>query len=65
MSNRLIARYPEAVMAVSPGSTNTQPFATLPEPRTDYTNRHHLLDLLTIASVAILSGANAWGAVCP
>ncbi len=50
-------------MAVSPGSTTTQHFATLPDPRVDHTKLHHLLDVLTIALCAIISGADEWVAM--
>jgi len=50
-------------MAVSPGSTITQHFATLTDPRIDHTKRHQLLDLLTIALCAIISGADEWVAM--
>lgn len=35
-------------------------FATLPDPRIERTKRHHLLDLITIAVCAVLSGADSW-----
>ena len=50
-------------MAASPGSTITEHFATLTDPRIDHTKRHHLLDLLTIALCAILCGADEWVAM--
>lgn len=50
-------------MAVSPGSTITEHFATLTDPRIDHTKRHQLLALLTIALCAIISGADEWVAM--
>lgn len=50
-------------MAASPGSTITEHFATLTDPRVDHTKRHQLLDLLTIALCAILCGADEWVAM--
>jgi len=50
-------------MAGLPGSTLTDHFAALTDPRSDHTKRHHLLDLLTIALCAIISGANDWVAM--
>ncbi len=50
-------------MAVSPGSTITEHFVTLTDPRIDHTKRHHLLDLLTIALCAIISGTDEWVAM--
>jgi predicted transposase YbfD/YdcC len=48
---------------VSPGSTITQHFATLTDPRIDHTKQHQLLDILTIALCAIISGADEWVAM--
>ncbi|HEY7907584.1 MAG TPA: ISAs1 family transposase [Thermomicrobiales bacterium] len=50
-------------MAASPGSTITEHFATLTDPRVERTKEHHLLDLLTIALCAIISGADEWVAM--
>jgi predicted transposase YbfD/YdcC len=50
-------------MAASPGSTITAHFATLTDPRVDRTKEHHLLDILTIALCAIISGADEWVAM--
>ncbi len=50
-------------MAASPGSTITEHFATLTDPRIDHTKRHQLLALLTIALCAIISGADEWVAM--
>jgi predicted transposase YbfD/YdcC len=50
-------------MAASPGSTITQHFATLPDPRVERTKEHHLLDILTIALCAIICGADEWVAM--
>ncbi len=50
-------------MAASPGSTITDHFATLPDPRVERTKDHHLLDILTIALCAIISGADEWVAM--
>jgi len=47
-------------MTVPPGSTITEHFATLTDPRIDHTKHHQLLDLLTIALCAIISGADEW-----
>ncbi|MCA1667304.1 MAG: transposase family protein [Thermomicrobia bacterium] len=47
-------------MAVSPGSTITEHFATLTDLRMERTKEHQLLDILTIALCAIISGADAW-----
>jgi len=50
-------------MTVPPGSTITEHFATLTDPRIDHTKHHQLLDLLTIALCAIISGADEWVAM--
>ncbi len=50
-------------MDQSPGSTIIDHFATLPDPRVDRTKEHQLLDLLTIALCAIISGADEWVAM--
>ncbi|MHB8647616.1 MAG: ISAs1 family transposase [Thermomicrobiales bacterium] len=50
-------------MAASPGSTLTDHFATLTDPRVDRTKEHQLLDILTIALCAIISGADEWVAM--
>ncbi len=50
-------------MAQSPGSTIIDHFATLPDPRVDRTKEHQLLDILTIALCAIISGADEWVAM--
>jgi predicted transposase YbfD/YdcC len=50
-------------MAASPGSTITDYFATLPDPRVERTKEHHLLAILTIALCAIISGADEWVAM--
>jgi predicted transposase YbfD/YdcC len=50
-------------MAGLPGSTITDHFAARTDPRSDHTKRHQLLDLLTIALCAIISGADEWVAM--
>src|SRR5438093_11723551 len=35
-------------------------FAALPDPRIERTKRHQLLDIITIASCAVLCGADSW-----
>ena len=50
-------------MAASPGSTITDHFATLTDPRVERTKEHHLLAILTIALCAIISGADEWVAM--
>ena len=50
-------------MAASPGSSITDHFATLTDPRVERTKEHHLLDILTIALCAIISGADEWVAM--
>lgn len=35
-------------------------FAVLEDPRSDHTKRHPLLDIITIALCAVLSGADSW-----
>lgn len=50
-------------MTASPGSTITEHFASLTDPRIDHTKRHQLLDLLTIALCAIICGADEWVAM--
>jgi predicted transposase YbfD/YdcC len=35
-------------------------FATLPDPRSDHTKRHQLLDILTIALCGVICGAESW-----
>ncbi len=37
-----------------------QMFADLPDPRVERTKRHALLDIITIAVCAVLSGADTW-----
>jgi predicted transposase YbfD/YdcC len=46
-----------------PGSPLMDHFALLTDPRSDHTKRHYLLDLLTIALCAIISGADEWVAM--
>ncbi len=50
-------------MDQAPGSTIIAHFATLTDPRVDRTKEHHLLDILTIALCAIISGADEWVAM--
>ena len=50
-------------MTVSPGSTITDHFASLTDPRIDHTKQHQLLDILTIALCAMISGADEWVAM--
>jgi predicted transposase YbfD/YdcC len=50
-------------MAARRGSTITEHFATLTDPRVDRTKEHQLLDILTIALCAIISGADEWVAM--
>lgn len=50
-------------MDQSPGSALIDHFATLTDPRIDHTKRHQLLDLITIALCAIISGADEWVAM--
>src|SRR6059058_2378144 len=50
-------------MAGSPGATITDHCAALTDPRTDHTKRHLLLDIITIALCAIISGADEWVAM--
>jgi predicted transposase YbfD/YdcC len=50
-------------MSRLPGSTLIDHFASLTDPRSDHTKRHHLLDLLTIALCAVISGADEWVAM--
>ena len=50
-------------MAASLGSPLTQHFATLTDPRVERTKEHQLLDILTIALCAIISGADEWVAM--
>jgi hypothetical protein len=42
-----------------PGSTLVDHFATLTDPRSDHTKRHHLLDLLTIALCVVIQVLSA------
>jgi predicted transposase YbfD/YdcC len=46
-----------------PGSPLADHFAALTDPRSDHTKRHLLLDILTIALCAIISGADEWVAM--
>jgi hypothetical protein len=46
-----------------PGSTLIDHFATLTDPRSDHTKHYRLLDLLTIALCAVISGADEWVAM--
>lgn len=50
-------------MTRPPGSAIIDHFATLTDPRSDHTKRHHLLALLTIALCAVISGADEWVAM--
>jgi predicted transposase YbfD/YdcC len=50
-------------MTESPRATLADHFAALTDPRSDHTKRHLLLDILTIALCAILSGADEWVAM--
>jgi len=50
-------------MDQAPGSTIIAHFATLTDPRVERTKEHQLLDLLTIALCAIISGADEWVAM--
>lgn len=50
-------------MDQTPGSTIIAHFATLTDPRIDRTKEHQLLDILTIALCAIISGADEWVAM--
>src|SRR5438046_8883353 len=50
-------------MDQAPVSTIIDPFATLTDPRIDRTKEHQLLDVLTIALCAIISGADEWVAM--
>jgi predicted transposase YbfD/YdcC len=45
------------------GSSIIDHFATLTDPRVDRTKEHHLLDILTIALCAVISGADEWVAM--
>lgn len=45
------------------GSSIIAHFATLTDPRVDRTKEHHLLDILTIALCATISGADEWVAM--
>lgn len=47
-------------MSASPVTSIHQHFATLTDPRLDRTKHHHLLDIVTIALCAIISGADSW-----
>src|SRR5688572_16836008 len=38
----------------------TTVFADLPDPRSDINRRHNLVDILTIAVCAVISGAEGW-----
>lgn len=38
-------------------------FGTIPDPRVERTRAHHLVDIITIALLAILSGAEGWNAI--
>jgi predicted transposase YbfD/YdcC len=38
----------------------TAVFADVPDPRSDINRRHHLLDILTLALCAVVSGADGW-----
>jgi predicted transposase YbfD/YdcC len=47
-------------MAERPILVIQQMFADLPDPRVERTKRHQLLDLITIAVCAVVSGADTW-----
>ena len=46
-----------------PGRGRRDHFACLPDPRIERAKRHHLLDLVTIAVCAVISGADTWVAI--
>lgn len=50
-------------MSGVPGSPIADHFSALTDPRSDHTKRHLLLDILTIALCAIISGADEWVAI--
>jgi predicted transposase YbfD/YdcC len=50
-------------MAALTGSSIMEHFATLTDPRVDRTKEHSLLDILTIALCAVISGADEWVAM--
>jgi predicted transposase YbfD/YdcC len=50
-------------MEHAPGSAIIDHFAALTDPRVDRTKEHQLLDILTIALCAIVSGADEWVAM--
>lgn len=47
-------------MPVQPSHSVLEHFASLPDPRVERTRRHELLDLVTIALCAVISGAESW-----
>ena len=43
-----------------PSASIRDHFATLPDPRSDHTKRHQVLDILTIALCGVICGAESW-----
>jgi predicted transposase YbfD/YdcC len=43
-----------------PGVSIRDHFAALPDPRSDHTKRHQLLDIITIALCGVICGAESW-----
>ena len=50
-------------MAKKPAQTITEPFASLPDPRTGNATQHLLLDIVVIAICATVCGADGWNEV--
>jgi predicted transposase YbfD/YdcC len=44
-------------------ATVNEYFGAIPDPRVERTRAHHLVDIITIALLAILSGADGWNAI--
>lgn len=47
-------------MGDKPQPTIADSFGSIPDPRSDHTKRHKLLDILTIAICGAICGADTW-----
>jgi len=58
--NRLGIRWPRRCSKGVELSRLKEPFASLKDPRVDRTKRHQLVDIVIIAILAVISGADGW-----
>jgi hypothetical protein len=47
-------------MQLKPKTTIAEHFATVEDPRIERSKRHRLIDILTIAILAVICGADGW-----